>query len=158
MSSARQRKREYNRAYYRSKLAENSAYNSERRAKSLEKDPEHNKKRYLKDLKRDPDYLTKYRAQKVKEDPHYHKRTMLKHKYGLTLEEYRDMLNSQHGKCAICRHSSEKLVVDHCHSSNNIRALLCGPCNSGLGFFKENVYSLKEAIKYIIKYLPKEQK
>ena len=50
-------------------------------------------------------------------------------KYGLTLRQYDDMFEEQHGCCVICgRHQSEfkqKLAVDHNHTTGKVRALLC---------------------------------
>ena len=57
----------------------------------------------------------------------------------------------QEFKCLICSAVCEedKLNVDHCHTNGNVRGLLCGNCNKGLGSFKENTNSLKNAIKYL---------
>ena len=78
----------------------------------------------------------------------------LKKTYGITLEEYDDMFNEQEGRCKICgttdsQSSSPHFHVDHCHSSGIVRGLLCGPCNQGLGQFKDNIPSLEAAIKYL---------
>jgi len=75
----------------------------------------------------------------------------------ITYQEYNDLLNKQEGKCAICKkHYSEViqsvLQVDHNHSTGKIRSLLCGSCNMGLGFFKENQQILKQAIEYLNTY------
>lgn len=54
-------------------------------------------------------------------------------KFGLTLEVYNQMFTNQEGKCKICNnHQSElrsALAVDHCHTTGEIRGLLCGNCN-----------------------------
>lgn len=73
-----------------------------------------------------------------------------KTKYKITLVDYNKIYNLQNGKCKICDLNFDKLVVDHCHDSNEVRGLLCNSCNSGLGFFKDNVYNMKNAIKYLI--------
>jgi hypothetical protein len=81
--------------------------------------------------------------------------------YGLTPEDYDLMLSKQKGKCAIC--SSDKpwgfvhkpkrarkfFCVDHCHTTRNVRGLLCHPCNTGLGSFRDNPDSMRSAIKYL---------
>ena len=41
------------------------------------------------------------------------------------------------------------LAIDHCHESGIVRGLLCMPCNTGLGNFKDNVQTLLNAIKYL---------
>lgn len=57
----------------------------------------------------------------------------LKRKYGLTLEQYDELLKKQNNSCAICeRHESEfktSLAVDHDHHTQRIRGLLCTSCN-----------------------------
>jgi hypothetical protein len=69
-------------------------------------------------------------------------------KYGLTKETYNDMFDNQKGLCKICKQNLT-LVVDHCHSSNVVRGLLCNMCNVGLGCFNDDIERLQEAIKYL---------
>lgn len=61
------------------------------------------------------------------------RRSHLRNKYGITLEQYNDMLKKQKECCAICsRHQSEfktRLAVDHNHATGEIRGLLCSYCN-----------------------------
>ncbi len=55
----------------------------------------------------------------------------LKYRYGLTLEQYDQMFKNQDGVCKICRKAHRKfLYVDHCHTTEKIRGLLCPRCNS----------------------------
>jgi hypothetical protein len=52
------------------------------------------------------------------------------------------------GTCFICR--QEKPVdIDHCHKTGLTRGLLCRSCNVGLGFFRDNVESLRNAVVYL---------
>ena len=56
------------------------------------------------------------------------RKSHLKRKYGLTLEEYDAMLEAQGGVCAICgepRPEERTLHVDHDHETGAIRGLLC---------------------------------
>ena len=63
------------------------------------------------------------------------------------------MLVSQNGVCAICLKKPEKnLVVDHCHESGNVRSLLCGKCNTGLGLFLDSPQLLMIASSYLLKF------
>lgn len=79
------------------------------------------------------------------------------HRYGLTPEQFRTMYESQNGQCMICRrelidrgHSG--LQVDHSHTNNKVRALLCANCNRGLGQFCESTELLERAISYLRSY------
>ena len=71
--------------------------------------------------------------------------------YGLTPEEYDRMFIARKGRCDICGNVPKKLHVDHVHGSNPVvvRGLLCHGCNVGIGFLKENVQALKNAIEYL---------
>lgn len=74
--------------------------------------------------------------------------------YGISLNEYHQLLESQKGVCAICKSvcsSGRRLAIDHCHKTNRIRGLLCGHCNQSLGKFKEDITILKQAILYLEK-------
>jgi len=73
-----------------------------------------------------------------------------KHKYGLTQEQYNDMILSQNNECAICKKPSHKtLHIDHDHTTGKVRGLLCSTCNTGIGFFNEDIDSLNNAVKYL---------
>ena len=50
--------------------------------------------------------------------------------------------------CQICG-STKKLCIDHCHNSGVVRGRLCSRCNSGLGFFNDDITKLNSAIDYL---------
>jgi hypothetical protein len=83
----------------------------------------------------------------------YNSSYKLQYNYGLSTEDYEKLLNKQNSKCAICnidqKDLKRKLVVDHCHSSNKVRGLLCSHCNVGIGMLKENQDNLVAAIQYL---------
>ena len=66
-------------------------------------------------------------------------------KYGLTIEEYEDILQND---CAICG-ATEDMVLDHCHTTGDVRGCLCRTCNAGLGLFKDNAETVKKAEAYL---------
>ena len=76
-----------------------------------------------------------------------------KHKYGLSLEQYKEKLFSQDSKCAICRvelpESGPLTHLDHCHTTGKLRAFLCTNCNRGLGHFQDSPELLRKAAEYI---------
>ena len=81
------------------------------------------------------------------------KRLSLEKNYGISIEKYNTLFTAQNGNCAICgvnrAQLSQDLSVDHCHTSNKVRGLLCASCNSGLGYFKDNHSNLKKAAEYL---------
>ena len=85
--------------------------------------------------------------------PDEYKDGRLQRIYGITLDEYNELLIKQNYSCKICgKHESEfdrKLSVDHNHTTGKIRGLLCGNCNTGLGLFKDNKELLLKSVDYL---------
>lgn len=79
----------------------------------------------------------------------------LKRKFGISLNDYNEMLHRQGGACAICRSKNVgrsdgiKFAVDHDHNTGKIRGLLCKSCNTLLGNAKESIETLKAAKAYL---------
>lgn len=76
------------------------------------------------------------------------RRSKLRKAYGIEVEEFNRMHAEQDGRCAICE-TAAALVVDHCHTTHSIRALLCSPCNVGLGMFGDDPARMRAAARYI---------
>lgn len=52
--------------------------------------------------------------------------------------------------CNICNLVSGKMFIDHNHTTNKIRGLLCIKCNLAIGhYFADNISLLKKAIEYL---------
>lgn len=51
--------------------------------------------------------------------------------------------------CNICNEASNKMFIDHNHTTNKIRGLLCMKCNLAIGHFADNISLLKKAIEYL---------
>ena len=77
----------------------------------------------------------------------------LKKIYGITIEDYDNLLLKQNNCCAICKqHKSiftKALAVDHCHVSGKIRGLLCTNCNRAIGNLKDSIDNIKNALMYM---------
>lgn len=86
----------------------------------------------------------------------------LKKTYGITLDEYDQMLKDQNGVCAICEQPETvrprrgkytdteiRLAVDHDHVTGRVRGLLCKKCNIALGHLGDSVDRLRRAITYL---------
>lgn len=95
-------------------------------------------------------YQRKYRAANLEKVKKAARKNSLK-KYGLTLEDYENLFNSQDGRCAICymKQENELLCVDHCHRTSRVRGLLCRQCNRALGLFRDDPDLLFAAGEYV---------
>lgn len=88
--------------------------------------------------------------------------THLYKNYGIRLDDYERMFESQGGVCAICRKPETTVIrgrvialaVDHCHSSGKIRGLLCVNCNKVIGHAKDSLETLERSIEYLKATLP----
>lgn len=85
----------------------------------------------------DPEFLSPVRAKQLRKQ------------YGLCSDEFLQMYRSQDGKCAICGDPLCRPHVDHDHETNEVRALLCSNCNTGLGMFQESLDRLESAVTYL---------
>lgn len=66
--------------------------------------------------------------------------------------QYVALMALQKGGCAICGATSSedrRMCVDHDHATDRVRGLLCGPCNRGLGLFRDSPTLLAQAIEYL---------
>lgn len=88
------------------------------------------------------------RTEYYKQFPEKQKERWLKTTYGITFEDFSELLKKQNGRCAICGDDG-KLQVDHDHATEKVRALLCGHCNKLLGHAKDNQKVLEAAIEYL---------
>lgn len=78
------------------------------------------------------------------------RKRLLKANYGLTVDDYGQMVENQGGLCAICTKEPARILsVDHDHETGVVRGLLCDPCNQGLGLFNDRADLLRSAIAYL---------
>lgn len=78
----------------------------------------------------------------------------LRSAFGITPEQYEDMMEFQNGVCAIClkKPRARRLAVDHNHKTGEVRGLLCTRCNHKiLGASGENPDVLRRAADYLDK-------
>ena len=99
------------------------------------------------------DYSSKYQKKKYLKNKDGIREKRLKTQFGISLEDYKSMLDKQYGRCAICGLDivpiGGYLCVDHNHSTGKVRGLLCHSCNLGLGWFKDDMARLQQAIEYL---------
>jgi hypothetical protein len=92
-------------------------------------------------MKENPDKLPTLQEQRA---------SSRKRNFGISEEDYAQMLVDQNNSCAICYISiGWEAAVDHCHTTNVVRGLLCRKCNLGIGAFKDNIDTIRKAIQYV---------
>lgn len=94
-----------------------------------------------------------FRAYYQRNKPAYRdrcRRQQLK-RFGLTPEDFQDVLDEQGGGCAICGRSARvtRMAVDHNHRTGEVRGILCTRCNTALGMFDDDPETLLEAAAYL---------
>ena len=97
------------------------------------------------------EYAKKKRAEQCPIFKRAERNQNLKRYYGITIDDFEKMYNSQNGKCKICHsdNNGKTFHVDHCHMSGRVRGLLCSKCNTAIGLLDENIVVLENAIKYL---------
>jgi hypothetical protein len=120
--------------------------------KDIKKRKEAGKRNYIKNKEQ---YFARARK-KREENPFLYKVknsiSKMKGRYGITirLDDYLSLIEKSNGVCAICgKKENKKLAIDHCHTTNKLRGLLCSKCNRGLGYFDDKIELLEKAIKYL---------
>lgn len=105
--------------------------------------------RYLERLAEDPEKVRRIGRESAR-------RNRKRQLYGLSNEEFATMEASQDGKCALCERippvktgTTGGLVVDHNHSTGEVRGLLCHTCNRGLGLLRDDPAVLQRAVAYL---------
>lgn len=90
----------------------------------------------------------KYAKKRNKTDKYW--AYQLQWKYGLSLEDYKEMVEKQDGRCAICgKIPNYRLCVDHRHDTGKVRGLLCRTCNKAIGQLGDTPYALERALRYL---------
>lgn len=83
----------------------------------------------------------------------YQKKYDLMKSYNIKIEDYFKMFEEQKEKCKICNRNldlfSSRTHLDHCHTTNKIRGIICNSCNALLGFSKDDISILELAILYL---------
>ncbi len=96
------------------------------------------------------DYYKENRAAILKKSRAYH----LADKYGITQEQYEQVLSAQENRCAICSIYAEdsrkgSLRVDHDHLTGKVRGLLCHNCNVACGLLRDDPEAARKLADYL---------
>ena len=79
-------------------------------------------------------------------------------KVGMSESEFLELVEQSDSKCNICFRQldvtksteyNKRICLDHCHTTNKARGILCNSCNTALGLVKEDISNLENMIRYI---------
>lgn len=121
--------------------------------------PERFKESRKKSVSANRDARNQKQRERYRTDEEYRKRKRIRNRnsslkrFGLTPNDYQDVLDEQGGGCAICGKTARvtTLAVDHDHKTGQVRGILCRRCNSALGLFNDDPEMLKEAARYLLR-------
>jgi hypothetical protein len=94
-------------------------------------------------------------AKSRRDNPRIIKHRKLKSTYGVSLEEFENMLILQDHSCVICSFAfdytsqSKGPHIDHDHATGKVRMILCRFCNNLLGYANDDIRILESAITYL---------
>lgn len=82
----------------------------------------------------------------------------LRSKYGITLEQAEALLAEQDSKCPVCQRflvlggnqGPDSAVVDHNHTTGQVRGLLCRTCNIAVGYIEKDTTRAIAAVDYLL--------
>lgn len=88
------------------------------------------------------------------------KESHLRQSFGISLNDYHNMVAAQGNKCAMCGEAETEmrggevkaLAVDHNHSTGKVRGLLCSACNKAIGLLKEDRELFFAGVRYLDKH------
>jgi NMD protein affecting ribosome stability and mRNA decay len=73
-------------------------------------------------------------------------------KYGISGDRFREIIKGQNGKCPICDIIlSRTLCVDHNHTTNKVRGIICNNCNFAIGNAGDSPIRLRAMADYLEK-------
>ncbi len=135
-------------AWHKKRFAENAEYREKiraawRRYRETHKDEINERRRVRR--RTDSAFRDKDRAGKRE----WERRKRYREVYRISVADYDALLQRQNGVCAICKRAGRALCVDHCHACGKVRGLLCGKCNSVLGFCDDSPVHLLVAAAYL---------
>ena len=119
------------------------------------KDRDRNKRKEY--FQKHKEEIREYNLQWTKDNKERLRDWAFKRNYGITLDDYYQLLKRQNGVCAICekpektmhKDKLKELAIDHNHETNKVRGLLCHYCNVAIGLLQDNPKLLRKAADYL---------
>jgi hypothetical protein len=88
-------------------------------------------------------YYRENRENLVEKRKDYHYRR----NYGITLNDFLRMSEEVGNSCEVC--GDAPVVLDHCHTTGEVRGILCNKCNQALGLMRDNADLIVKLSDYL---------
>jgi len=122
---------------------------------STEKEREYQRQYRIRNKEKRKQYSKDHHAK----NPDARRSMVYKKLYGITVENYNEMLIKQNDVCAVCKQPEtivhnitkepKRLAIDHDHNTGQVRGLLCHRCNVFLGNYEELKHLIPEFEGYL---------
>ena len=86
-------------------------------------------------------------CQKSDRKKYYKPHSSIRLSLGLSQEEVDRVIGT--GQCQACGTTDRRLCIDHNHTTNQVRGLLCQNCNTALGLVGDDIGILENLINYL---------
>ena len=147
----------HNLEWYKKNKAKKAKRDKEYRNINKEKIAEYRKINKEKIAERHKQSLARIKRKDPEKWARTNRHRQIKIKYNLTKDQSLKMLADQRSQCKSCKdpismysyEEHDTCHIDHCHVTGKVRGLLCGKCNTGLGYFNDDVQRLRCAISYL---------
>lgn len=122
-------------------------YSQKSYSRTREKQLEQGRVRYRQNKEKVAQYWKEFR----KRFPQKRRDWQLRKDYGITLNEYNEMVLAQNNSCRLCNISPiKKPVVDHNHTTGKVRGIVCHGCNTLIGFFESRPQAIDNIKQYLM--------
>lgn len=116
------------------------------------------KDKYMSNPKKKKKSSNDYRKRKMAENPNWKKLREMAYKTRKSFNEVETWFNNQwmkqQAQCDICgKVFCDDDCIDHDHTTNELRGLLCSGCNLGIGHLKDSADLCQKAANYLTKCL-----
>ena len=88
-------------------------------------------------------------CQKQSRKQYYKPHEKIRRELSISDEDYQQLIERCQGNCEVCSRRLDKVCIDHCHSTNKVRGVLCHNCNTALGLVGDNVETLSKLIQWL---------
>ena len=105
-------------------------------------------------------HYTKLDKSKIKKLTKEQRRKSVIKSYGITIQEFENLLLKQTNTCAICKSDNwgrSSPSIDHDHLTGKVRGLLCNNCNRVIRLLGDSINIIEMALNYLKEFYEKQK-